>query len=239
MPEECDAETYYINLSEKAYTDGEAEEIMGDTTVISEESVATGDDSTITTEDDNVIITEDDDIIIAENNDIAITEDDDIIIAEDNVNKKDIDKEFEDELDSVFDALPDNTENQSEEIIKSDEQTVEELLENETEDVSENNVDEESPLKFIALEDCDFSEFKDATFIVPINYLFFLLPYIAEYSEAKICPYVYDSQCIAPFFKQIKNRISEKLPKCLTVQEAVCLSIKKCHRLGLRLGTVW
>lgn len=75
--------------------------------------------------------------------------------------------------------------------------------------------DENSSLKFVNLDNCDFSEFKDATFIVPLNYLFFLLPYVSQYKSIKICPYIYDENCFTNFFKQIKRPNIKEIVKML------------------------
>lgn len=93
----------------------------------------------------------------------------------------------------------------------------------------------EGPLKFIDVKKCDFSEFKDATFIVPINYLFFLLSYIEEYKEAKICPYIYDSQCVASFFKQMKKPNIEQVADMLNSTNS-CMFINDYNASGWDYG---
>ena len=50
-------------------------------------------------------------------------------------------------------------------------------------------------LNFIDINDCDFSRFENAVFLVPANYLLFLLPHIADLKNARICLYIYDSLC--------------------------------------------
>lgn len=111
----------------------------------------------------------------------------------------------------------------------------------ETDDEEENNqdssdsVDQEGALKIIDIADCDFSQFKDATFIVPINYLFFLLPYIAEYKDAKICPYIYDNMCVKRFLGQIVNPNVQSIISLLNDTRS-CLFLDKHNSSGWDSG---
>ena len=113
-------------------------------------------------------------------------------------------------------------------------------LENEAEEQFEvekaaDDTYEYSSLKFISLKDCDFSEFKDATFIVPVNYLFFLLPYISEYKNAKICPYIYDPKCITNFLRQMQKPNVYKITKMLNDTHS-CMFINKQNASGWDYG---
>ncbi|MCH5324688.1 MAG: hypothetical protein J1E39_05680 [Eubacterium sp.] len=67
-------------------------------------------------------------------------------------------------------------------------------------------------LRFIAIDECDFSQFEDAVFMVPANYLMFLLPYIADLKNARICLYVYDSLC----YKRMLGRLINPDVKAVT-----------------------
>lgn len=60
-----------------------------------------------------------------------------------------------------------------------------------------------TPLHFIDIGECVFSQFEDAVFIVPANYLMFLLPRIANLKNARVCLYVYDSLC----YKRMLGRL--------------------------------
>lgn len=51
-------------------------------------------------------------------------------------------------------------------------------------------------LKFLDLENCDFSEFVEVTYFVPANYLLHLLSKIPNQPKSKICLYVYDPRAI-------------------------------------------
>ncbi len=120
-------------------------------------------------------------------------------------------------------------------ITENDTKETEEAVENETAAETENEGKEANSLKFVALENCDFSEFKDATFIVPINYLFFLLSYISDFNDAKICPYVYDSQCIVYFLNQIKKANTKEITDMLNETES-CLFVSKSSACGWDYG---
>lgn len=163
---------------------------------------------------------------------------------EDNADEKAA-EEVIDESDSLLDTFPYNMEDQTAEISENDDEAAEESPESKTEEITpddkaakktpEDKTDEitpndeeeaSNPLKFIALEDCDFSEFKDATFIVPINYLFFLLSYVSDYKDIKICPYVYDSKCIKYLFNQINKPNVAEIANMFNSTES-CLFIKR------------
>lgn len=100
---------------------------------------------------------------------------------------------------------------------------------------TDENSAEFSSLKFVSLDECDFSEFKDATFIVPINYLFFLLPYISEYKDAKICPYIYDPKSIYNFFRQMRKPNVNEITKMLNDTRS-CMFINKQNASGWDYG---
>jgi len=60
-------------------------------------------------------------------------------------------------------------------------------------------------LRYIELDSCDFAQFENATFIIPANYLLYILPRISHLKNAKICLYVYDGTC----YKRMLNRFSK------------------------------
>ncbi len=67
-------------------------------------------------------------------------------------------------------------------------------------------------LKFIELSECDFSQFEGATFVVPANYLLFLLPRISSLKNVRICLYVYDSLC----YKRMLGRLAKSDSKSIS-----------------------
>ena len=134
----------------------------------------------------------------------------------------------------ILDITPDNKENSKKQSPENNGKAAEESIEKEAEEETADK-GEISSLKFVALEDCDFSQFKDATFIVPINYLFFLLSYISEFKDAKICPYVYDSQCIVYFLNQIKKANTKEITDMLNETES-CLFVSKSSACGWDYG---
>lgn len=70
-------------------------------------------------------------------------------------------------------------------------------------------------LRFIDLNECDFSQFEDAVFVVPANYLLFLLPYISELKKARLCLYIYDSLCYKRFIGKLDKPDQLKLAELL------------------------
>lgn len=73
-------------------------------------------------------------------------------------------------------------------------------------------------LNFIDINDCDFSRFENAVFLVPANYLLFLLPHIADLKNARICLYIYDSLCyrrmLGRLIKPNAQNVSRLLESC-------------------------
>lgn len=82
-------------------------------------------------------------------------------------------------------------------------------------------------LKFIELSECDFSQFEDATFVVPANYLFYLLSYISELKNAKICLFVYDSLCYKRLIARMDKPDKPALAKLFESSECMLYANRK------------
>ncbi|MCH5324689.1 MAG: hypothetical protein J1E39_05685 [Eubacterium sp.] len=235
MPEECDAETYYINLSEEARAAMEAEKIAEEMPVSAEDDTIPSDENTADMTDEDDAGTSDEQDVISVEGETDASAEDETVSEEENDEENLADNETENENDTLFDHLDDNAEDQNEETSETDNKTVEELLEDEAEEETSNDESEEDTLKFVPLESCDFSEFEDATFIVPINYLFFLLPYIAELKGAKICPYVYDARCVTSFFRQMQRPKYREIAELLN-STGSCMFVNKDNATGWDYG---
>ncbi len=217
MPKECGVETYFINLSGKEKAKEKSEEVIDFNNVTDENGFS---------EESNL------DEITSEEKNISGEISNFLFDSNDNQTMK--------LSENIEEAAEDEEESEQEkgaEIKEASEKAAEERA-SESEKSEENLqdvVETTSTLKFMPLEDCDFSEFKDATFIVPINYLFFLLSYISDYKEAKICPYIYDSKCISYFLNQIKNPNMSEIDDMFNSTES-CLFINKSNAVGWDYG---
>ena len=70
-----------------------------------------------------------------------------------------------------------------------------------------------SGIIFIDINRCDFSQFEDAIFITPINYVFYMLEDIRSLKNARICVYFYHPDVISWFEDQfyLSRRAENKL----------------------------
>ncbi len=73
----------------------------------------------------------------------------------------------------------------------------------------------EKQINYIPLDDADFSAFSDALFVVPVNYLPFVLKYIHDLPNVKLCCLYYDKTCL--------NRLIGRLYKKDTGDELINL----------------
>ena len=88
-----------------------------------------------------------------------------------------------------------------------------------------------SNVKFINIDECNFMELEKATFIVPINYLFFLLVHIMDLKEAKLFLYNYDETAIRRLCQQIKHTSFDKrdFVELLTSTKGYAFIDKRAH----------
>ncbi len=64
----------------------------------------------------------------------------------------------------------------------------------------------DSKIKFLDVDECDYSQLEDAIFFTPINYIFYLLAKISKYPKTKICTYFYHPHVFSWLQNQLFNR---------------------------------
>ncbi len=88
-----------------------------------------------------------------------------------------------------------------------------------------------TPLNFIDIDKCNFSQFENAVFIVPANYLMFLLSRIENLENTRICLYLYDSMCYKRMLLRLDKPNAKAVSQLLEDSNGLCFINK--DRVGV------